>query len=78
VGAGRGAGLGAGFVAAGGADPGAREGNFRTVCCAAFDPDDPIVKDSITGIACLMAELAAERTLGPKILVASASELVSS
>lgn len=27
-----------------GDEPPAREGNFRTVCCATFDPDAPIMK----------------------------------
>jgi hypothetical protein len=36
--------LAIGFVVAAGDEPAAREGNLRTVCCAALDPDAPIVK----------------------------------
>lgn len=31
-------------VEGGGADPGARVGNLRAVFCAAFEPDDPILR----------------------------------
>jgi hypothetical protein len=37
-----GVGLAAGLVAAGGIDPGARDGNFLTVSLAVFDADEPI------------------------------------